>query len=29
MLVKYGMLTQEDMTITAMRSKSKLKNMTD
>jgi len=28
-LVKCGMLTQNDMIITAMRSKSKLKNMTD
>ena len=28
-LVKCGMLTQNDMTITAMRSKSKLKKMTD
>jgi len=28
-LVKCGMLTQNDMTITAMRSKLKLKNMTD
>jgi len=28
-LVKYGMLTQNDLSITAMRSKSKLKKMTN